>query len=118
MSFVLVAIGVVLLLISLAGIALGVYMASDERTREPGILFALCWVSATAGSAGVIMLDVVTFLVGLLCFLAAGAAFLFFGDGLPGGQARRRTRGETVTPDGSEKTTRENRSSYKRREAS
>ena len=120
MSIVLVAIGVVLLLICLAGIALGVYMASDERTREPGILFALCWVSAAAGAAGVIMLDVVTFLVGLLCFIAAGAAFLIFGGGRRGGSTRRRERiiPPEPPPEGSEKTTRENRTAYRRRAAS
>lgn len=109
-----VAIGVVLLLICLTGIALGVYMASDVRTREPGILFALCWVSAAAGAAGVIMLDVVTFLVGVLCFLAAGTAFLLFGDGVQPRPVRQREGDTPRPPEGSEKTTRENRAGYSR----
>ena len=75
MSFVLSAIGLVLLVISLAGIALGLYMAADKRTRSRGRLFAVLWVPALAASSGVLMRDVVTFTVGLLCFLVAGTVF-------------------------------------------
>ena len=40
MSFVLSVIGFLLLVISLAGVALGLYMAADRRTRRRGRLFA------------------------------------------------------------------------------
>ena len=80
MSFVLSAIGLVLLVISLAGIALGLYMAVDKRTRSRGRLFAVLWVPALAASSGVLMRDVVTFTVGLLCLLLAGAVFVLQGD--------------------------------------
>ena len=114
MSFALVAIGLVLLVVCLAGIALGVYMALDGKNREPGVLFALCWVSGVAGAAGVVMRDGVTFLIGTLCFLVAGSVFVLFGGGRQ--EPNRRDRGEPPTriPNASEKTTRENRSNHRR----
>ena len=80
MSFVLTTIGLLLLVISLAGIALGLYMAAARRTRSRGRLFAILWVPALAASTGVLMRDVVTFTVGLLCFLIAGTVFALQGD--------------------------------------
>jgi hypothetical protein len=101
-------------LICLAGIALGVYMASEEKHREAGVLFAVCWVSGAAGAAGVAMRDWVTFLVGTICFLVAGAVFVLFG-GVEGGSGRReRGKPPRRAPEGSEKTTRENRAGRKR----
>ena len=79
-SFVLTAIGLLLLAISLAGMALGLYMAADRRTRSRGKLFAILWVPALAASSGVLMRDIVTFTVGLLCFLIAGTVFALQGD--------------------------------------
>jgi hypothetical protein len=79
-SFVLLAIGSLLLVISLAGVALGFYMAADVRTRGRGKLFAILWVPAVAASTGILMRDVVTFTVGLLCFLVAGTVFALQGD--------------------------------------
>ena len=76
MSFLLTAIGTLLLLASLAGTAFGVYMAADSRTREAGKLFAIWWVPAAAAASGVLMRDVVTFVVGTLCLLVAGTAFV------------------------------------------
>jgi hypothetical protein len=112
-SFVLTVIGVLLLLLCLAGIALGVYMASEAKNREAGVLFAICWVSGAAGAAGMAMRDWVTFLVGMVCFLVAGAVFVLFGvGGGSGGRERVRTPGHA--PEGSEKTTRENRSGHRR----
>lgn len=115
MSFLLVIIGVVLFLICLAGIVLGAYMALDRRSREPGVLFALLWVSGAAGAAGIAMRDGVTFLVGTVCFLVAGTAFVVLGDvrrPSSGRRERETPRGET--PEGSEKTTKENRAGYRR----
>ncbi|HKH11776.1 MAG TPA: hypothetical protein VKA73_11620 [Rubrobacter sp.] len=122
MSFVLIVIGVALLLICLAGVAIGVYMASEHKTREPGVLFALCWVSGAAGAAGVAMRDGVTFLVGTACFLVAGAVFVLFGDARSGSGRRERFHPPDGAPDGapddapegSEKTTRENRAGPRR----
>ncbi len=94
-----------MLLASLAGVAFGVYMAADPRTREAGKLFAIWWVSAVAAATGVTMRDVVTSAVGTLCFLVAGAVFTFEGGRVQGPTIKRTAskRGD------SEKTTRENR---------
>lgn len=114
MSIVLTVIGVLLLLVCLAGIAIGLYMASDNKNREAGLLFAVCWVPAAAGAAGVAMRDWVTFLVGTVCFLVAAAAFVLFG-GSEGGSGRRESVKPTGrVPEGSEKTTKENRTGHKR----
>jgi hypothetical protein len=78
-GFILTAIGTLLLLASLAGVAFGAYMALDPKTRESGKLFAVWWVPAAAAASGVFMRDVVTFSVGVLCFLVAGAVFTFEG---------------------------------------
>ena len=114
MSFVLTVVGVLLLLVCLAGIALGLYMASEDKNREAGLLFAVCWVSGAAGAAGVAMRDWVTFLVGTVCFLVAAAVFVLFG-GVQGGSGRRERGGTTGhVPEAAEKTTRENRTGHKR----
>jgi hypothetical protein len=111
-SFLLMVIGSLLLVISLAGVALGIYMAADIRTRGRGRLFALLWVPAVAASSGILMRDVVTFTVGLLCFLVAGTVFALQGEEpyeSPASSKRDLARG----PAGnrlldSEKTTKEN----------
>ena len=103
MSSILTAIGTLLLLASVAGVAFGAYMATDPKTREPGKLFAIWWVPAAAAASGVLMRDVVTFAVGTLCFLVAGAVFTFEGGRVPRPTITREQR------DSSEKTTRENR---------
>lgn len=122
MSFLLTAIGLLLLVVALAGIALGLYMAVDPTTRASGKLFAVWWVPGVAAASGVLMRDVVTFAVGILCFLVAGALFLF-----EGGRRReptvRRTADLARGPGGersldSEKTTRENRTGGSGRAAS
>ena len=71
-SFLLTALGLLLLLISLVGIAIGCFMALDGRTREPGVFFALWWVPAVAASGGLLMGDPVTFSIGAFCFIVAG----------------------------------------------
>src|SRR5215213_8439730 len=60
-SLVLTAIGLLLLVISFAGVALGLYMAADMRTRRRGQLVTMLWVPAMAASSGILMRDVVTF---------------------------------------------------------
>ena len=76
----LTAIGLLLLAISLGGVALGLYMAADRRTREGGLLFAVLWIPGLAAASGILMRDVVSFTVGALCLLAAGAVFVLRGD--------------------------------------
>lgn len=75
MGFILTVIGTLLLLLSLAAIGFGGFMAMDPRNRDSGRFFAVWWVPSAAAASGVLMRDVVTFAVGLLCFLVAGAAF-------------------------------------------
>ncbi len=77
LAAILTVIGTLLLLASLAGVAFGVYMAADPKTRESGKLFAVWWVPAAAAASGMFMRDVVTFTIGTLCFLVAGAVFTF-----------------------------------------
>ena len=74
-SFLLAIVGALLLLLSLAGIALGLFMAFDNRTREPGLYFALWWTPAVAAASGVLMRDLPTFTIGAVCFVVAGATF-------------------------------------------
>lgn len=104
--------GLLLLALSVTGVAIGLYMAADERTRHRGRLFALLWAPALAASSGVLTRDGVTFVVGLACFLIAGTVFFLEGDRshvLPEDRARDLARG----PAGdslldSEKPTKEN----------
>ena len=116
MNAILSVIGLLLLLVSLAGIFFGVYMATDPRTRRQGVLFAICWVAGVAAASGVLMRDVVTLAVGLLCLLVAGAVLAFEGGRPSKPTARRKNGSSGVTTGGvrqgrgSEKTTKENRS--------
>lgn len=75
MSFLLAVIGALLLLLSLAGVVLGSFMAAERRTREPGLYFALWWTPAVAAGGGILMRDPVTFIIGAFCFIVAGVAF-------------------------------------------
>lgn len=72
-------VGILVLLVSLAGLALGLFMAVDRHTREPGLLFALWWTPAFAVAAGIFMRDPVTFFIALICFVVAGLALYFEG---------------------------------------
>jgi hypothetical protein len=121
-SFILTAIGLLLLTITLGGIALGFYMAADPRTRESGKLFAVWWVPGVAAASGVLMRDVVTFTVGIVCFAIAGTVFVLEDDrsrkpAVKGGSdLARGPEGEGRLD--SEKTTRENRTRDSGRAAS
>ena len=77
MGVLITLIGILVALVSLAGLALGLFMAADRRTRQPGIMFALWWTPALATAAGMFMRDPVTFFIGLICFVVAGAALFF-----------------------------------------
>ena len=97
MNLILTAIGILLLLVSLAGTLFGVYMATDPKTRGQGTLFAIWWVSGVAAASGVLMRDVVTFAVGLLCLLVAGVVLAFEGgasEQAPGAAKERLNRGD------------------------
>jgi hypothetical protein len=74
LTLLLVVVGLLLLLLSLAGLTFGVFMAFDERNREQGIYFAIWLVPAVAASLGIVLRDWVTFTIGALCFVIAGAA--------------------------------------------
>ena len=111
-SIILTAIGLLLLAVSIGGVALGLYMAAGKRTRRRGQLFAVLWVPALAASTGVLMRDIVTFTVGLLCFLIAGTVFALQGD-VPNEPPADRKTDPAGGPAGtrlldSEKTTKEN----------
>jgi len=111
----LTVIGLLLLVASVAGIFFGVFMATEPRTRGQGVLFAISWVAGVAAASGVLMRDVVTFAVGLLCLLLAGTVLVFEGGGRNEPPARRKNDPSRSTPDsgksrGNEKTTKENRS--------
>lgn len=76
LSILLTSLGVLLLLASLAGVALGLFVAARRGTRGQGLFFALWWTPAAAASFGVIMRDPVTFFVGVFCFAVGGAALV------------------------------------------
>ena len=96
MSLILTAIGLLLLLPCLAAIVFGVFMAIDPKNRDAGWFFVVWWVPGVAAASGVLMRDVVTFAVGSLCFLVAGAAFAL-GSETYGKPAVKRTRGRRNT---------------------
>ena len=103
LAAILTVVGTLLLLASLTGVAFGVYMAADPKTRDSGGLFAVWWVPAAAAASGLLMRDVVTFTIGVLCFLVAGAVFTFEGGKAPTAQRANEQREDP------EKTTGENR---------
>jgi hypothetical protein len=121
-SFILTAIGLLLLVVALAGIALGIYMAVEPKTRASGRLFAIWWVPGVAAASGVLMRDVVTFAVGIVCFLVAGVMIV-----LEDRSPRKVQVGEKSDPArgpggnrrlDSERTTKENRTQDSGRAAS
>jgi hypothetical protein len=122
MSSILTAIGLLLLVVALAGTGLGIYMAVEPKTRASGKLFAIWWVPGLAAASGVLMRDVVTFTVGLICFVIAGAVMVFEDSRPPKSHVRgkgdlSRGPGGDIRLD-SEKTTRENRARDSGRAAS
>jgi hypothetical protein len=122
MGSILTVIGLLLLVVALAGIGLGIYMAVEPKTRASGKLFAIWWVPGVAAASGVLMRDVVTFTVGVICFLIAGA-MMVFEDSRP---RKSQVRGKGDLARGpedrrqldSEKTTRENKTRDSGRAAS
>ena len=92
MSLILTFIGLFLLLLCVAAIVFGVFMAMDPKNRDAGKFFVVWWIPGAAAAAGVLMRDIVTFAVGALCFLVAGAAFAF-GSESYGKPVVKRTRG-------------------------
>lgn len=98
MGFLLTLIGILALLLALAGIGLGVFMATNPNTRDLGPLFALWWIPAAAGASGILMKDLVTFVVGFVCFILAGAVFVSTGI-LMRGRRKKRDDGWDEKPD-------------------
>ena len=122
MGLVLTVIGLLLLVVALAGIGLGIYMALEPKTRASGKLFAIWWVPGLAAASGVLMRDVVTFTVGSICFLIAGAVMVLE-DSRPRKSQVRRKGDLARGPEGnrrldSEKATRENKARDSGRAAS
>ena len=112
MSFILTATGSLLLVVALLGVGLGIYMAVKPQTRTSGKLFAIWWVPGLVAASGVLMRDVVTFTVGSVCFLIAGAVMVFE-DSRPRksqvrGQVELASEAEGNIRLDSEKATREN----------
>jgi hypothetical protein len=98
-SFLLAVVGALLLLLSLAGVALGLFMAFDNRTREPGLYFALWWTPAVAAAGGVLMGDLATFAIGAFCFVIAGATFALERRGARrSGRSKRRSASNMEKP--------------------
>jgi hypothetical protein len=91
-GYILTAIGILLLLAALAAVGFGLFMGMDPKNRDAGHFFAVWWVPGVAAASGVLMRDVVTFAVGALCFLVAGAVFALQG-GTQRKPAAKRTRG-------------------------
>lgn len=118
MSLFLTAVGILLLVPSLAGIVFGAYMATHPKTRDSGVLFALLWLPAAAGVVGILLRDPVTVIVGLICFLVAGAAVLLSG-GKSGKKATedRRISSEERRNTSSTRTTQENQKEKRYRKA-
>ncbi len=122
MGIISTVIGLLLLGAALAGIGLGIYMAVEPKTRASGKLFAIWWVPVLAAASGVLMRDVVTFTVGIACFVIAGAVFVLEDDRSRkaavrrGGDLARGPEGDRRLD--SEKTTRENRARDSGRAAS
>jgi hypothetical protein len=112
-----------MLLLSLVGVVLGLFMASDRRSRGPGVFFALWWVPGAATAGGVLLRDPVTFLVGLFCFCVAGVALALERRGDPGkasdaGGGRREARGSAPDrPGGSSKGSTRRRATSERARA-
>ena len=111
-----------MLVVALAGIALGIYMAVEPKTRASGRLFAIWWVPGVAAASGVLMRDVVTFAVGIVCFLVAGAVIVLE-DRSPRKMHVRETSDPAREPGDnrsldSERTTKENRTQDSGRAAS
>jgi hypothetical protein len=93
LTLLLVVVGLLLLLLSLAGVAFGVYMTLDARTREQGRFFAIWWIPAVAASLGVLMRDLVAFTIGVVCFVVAGVALV-----LERRSSRKPDRGNRTSP--------------------
>lgn len=104
-TLLLVVAGLLLLLVSLAGVAFGSFMALDSRTRDAGVFFAIWWVPSIAASIGLLMRDSVTFVIGAFCFVVAGVALAVERRG-----ARRETVSKRISSRGAKK-----RSFYERK---
>ena len=90
LGILLLLVGALLLLLALAGVVFGLFMAFDQRTRESGLFFALWWIPAVAAAGGVLMQDLATFTIGVFCFAVAGVAYALEHRNFQRGSARGR----------------------------
>lgn len=125
MNFLVTAIGALILMLSLAGVAFGVYMSTHPKTREAGKLFAVWWVPGIAAALGVFMRDTVTFAIGMFCFVLAGATLLLKSGTSASSSSRKRGGSQpgtgkrgSVGRTSSTRTTPENRTRGNPRKAS
>lgn len=120
MNFLVTAIGALILTLSLAGVAFGLYMATDPKTSGPGKLFAIWWVPGVATALGVFMRDTLTFAIGMICFAIAGTALLLKSGTASAAASRKRGSGKRGNDkrSSSTRTTRENRTRGNSRKAS
>jgi len=75
-TLLLTILGILVLLLSVAGIAFGGFMALDPQVRGAGVIFGLWWVSGVVAALGILVRDSATFAIGLFCFTVAGLALL------------------------------------------
>jgi hypothetical protein len=115
-SFLLTVFGYVFLALSLAGVVFGVFMAMNSKARETGKYFALWWIPGAAAASGIVMRDIVTFTIGSVCFVIAGAVFAF--EARSSGASRREGIKKKRASRASEETTAENEKRNFRRRAS
>lgn len=111
MSVLLTTVGTLALSVSLVGIAIGVFMATDPRTRHAGWLFAIWWVTGIAVAGGFFMRDLVTVALGALFFLVAGGALVLAGGGM--GKTATKRRGQPAGRS-ARKTSRRDRTEYRK----
>jgi predicted membrane channel-forming protein YqfA (hemolysin III family) len=75
MELLFVIAGIAGLLVSVAGISLGGYLATNRQMRWPGLLFVLLWVPVGVAAAGLLAADPVMAVVGGVCFAVAAVAY-------------------------------------------
>lgn len=103
-----------MLAVSVVGILFGVFMATNSKTQDVGKYFALWWVPGAAAASGIIMRDIVTFSIGIVCFFVAGVVFAF--EARRSGGMKRSSVKKKRADRKSERTTAENeRRNYRRR---
>ncbi len=89
-------------MVSVAGISLGGYLATNRQTRRPGLLFLLLWIPAGTAAAGLLLADPVMVVVGGVCFAVAAVAYSVGYREKKSGRVRRTSREEHPEEEGYE----------------